>query len=287
MPGHTAGHLRVPEVDGAGDPVAGAVGDRTGKERGPLALSDASPRRHDESMNMISTNTSLAELVTSHPSLARELERLGMDYCCGGRQTLHAACSRAGLDPEQVTVDLQMAIGPELEPDWSTMGVVELVDHLESTHHRSLWAEMPRLTALLDKIVGVHGERHPELQPIRECYADVRADLEPHMLKEEHVLFPMIREMAGADVMPSFHCGSVGNPISVMLSEHGRVGELLTRLRELTRGYEPPLDGCASYKACFTALADLEADTHLHIHKENNLLFPAVDRLEQQLSALS
>ena len=164
------------------------------------------------------------------------------------------------------------------------MGLVQLVDHLESTHHEYLWAEMPRLSALADKVVAVHGERHPELAAINDCYSTIRADLEPHLTKEERVLFPMIRELATASTAASFHCGSLRNPISVMLSEHDTVGELLRQLRQLTDGYQPPADGCESYQALFAGLEQLEADTHLHIHKENNLLFPAVVQVEQRLS---
>ena len=162
------------------------------------------------------------------------------------------------------------------------MGPAELVDHLESTHHRYLWDEMPRLSALVDKIIDVHGVRHPELAGIARCWAELRADLEPHLHKEERVLFPMIRELASSPTAPVFHCGSLANPISVMLREHDIVGGLLARMRGLTDGYRTPDDGCASYRACFDGIEALEADTHLHIHKENNLLFPAVLRLEQE-----
>ena len=103
------------------------------------------------------------------------------------------------------------------------------------------------------------------------------------MLKEEQVLFPMIRELANASFAPSFPCGTLRNPISVMLREHDQVGELLAELRRLGNQYQPPDDGCASYVTCFAALAELEADTHLHIHKENNLLFPMVERMETAL----
>ena len=102
------------------------------------------------------------------------------------------------------------------------------------------------------------------------------------MVKEERMLFPMIRELATSTGTPSFQCGSLQNPISVMLSEHDAVGDLLARLHRLTDGYTAPADGCASYVACFAAMAGLEADTHLHIHKENNVLFPMVVQLEAE-----
>ena len=92
----------------------------------------------------------------------------------------------------------------------------------------------------------------------------------------------MIRELATATAPPSFPCGTLANPISVMLAEHDRAGELLATLRRMTDGYQPPADGCASYRALYAGLAELEADIHLHVHKENNLLFPAVVILEQR-----
>ena len=86
----------------------------------------------------------------------------------------------------------------------------------------------------------------------------------------------MIRELDAAAAPPSVPRGSVADPIRVMVREHDRAGELLARLRTLTNGFAPPADACASYRALYVALEELEADTHLHVHKENNVLFPAV-----------
>jgi regulator of cell morphogenesis and NO signaling len=236
-------------------------------------------------MTMLTTQTTLAEIVTARPSSARVLEAKGLDYCCGGGATLLDACAAHDLDADAVLTDLTADADDEAVPEWATMSVAKLVDHLEGTHHRYLWDEMPRLSALVDKVLSVHGERHPELAEIAACYEVLRADLEPHLNKEEQMLFPMVRELAAADSSPAFHCGSLQNPISVMLTEHDTVGELLAQLRELTSGYQTPGDGCASYAALFSGLAELETDTHLHVHKENNVLFPAVVALEQQLAS--
>jgi regulator of cell morphogenesis and NO signaling len=226
-------------------------------------------------------------MVTAHPRLARELERRGLDYCCGGRRTIAEACRAVGLDPETVAADLAAVNDPSDAEPWATMGIDELVDHIEAVHHRYLWDELPRLTALLDKVVGVHGSRHPELAAVAGMFAELRADLEPHLTKEERVLFPMIRELAHAETQPTFHCGRIANPISMMMLEHDRAGTLLTRLRAAADDYRVPADACASYRACYESLAELETDTHLHIHKENNVLFPAVVQLEEQLPAVT
>jgi len=230
-------------------------------------------------MTDLAPHTTLGDIVTSQPEAARVLERFGLDYCCGGTATLDAACADRGVDQAGV----QAALGELGEPapaDWARMSPATLVDHLEATHHTYLHVELERLHRLADKVEAVHGDRHPELADIRSTFARLRADLEPHLMKEERVLFPMIRELAAATEMPDFHCGTLRNPISVMLGEHDRAGELLAQLRSLTSDYTPPADGCASYGALFDGLKRLEADTHLHVHKENNLLFPAVMAME-------
>jgi len=234
-------------------------------------------------MTRVTTDQTLAEVVNASDGSARVLESFGLDYCCGGARRLDDACSEAGVDPTAV-VDALSNLTPGPEPDWMSMGPVELVDHLESVHHAYLHTELGRLDALADKVTDVHGDRHPELHDVHATYQDLRADLEPHLMKEEQVLFPMIRELASASTAPDFHCGSLQNPISVMLAEHDHVGELLSTLRTQTDEYRTPADGCASYRAFYDGLADLEHDTHLHVHKENNVLFPAVIALEQRRS---
>ncbi len=232
-------------------------------------------------MTTITPDRTLAEVVNADPAATRVFESFALDYCCGGRRRIDEACATAGVAVAAV-LDALEDLGPAPEVDWATMGPAELVDHLEATHHAYLHAEFGRLTDLTEKVVAAHGTRHPELAEVAAAYGALRADLEPHLMKEEQVLFPMIRELAGAVESPEFHCGSLQNPISVMLAEHDRAGDLLTTLRSLTDGYVAPADGCASYRALYAGLAELEADTHLHVHKENNLLFPAVVALEQR-----
>jgi regulator of cell morphogenesis and NO signaling len=227
-------------------------------------------------MTTISPDTTLAEVVTGNPRLAAELERRGLDYCCGGARTLDQACTAEGLDAEVVVTELAALAGDSQPAAWASLRPSELVTHIVTTHHAYLWDELPRLEALVDKITIVHGDRHPELHDVQRVFRELRADLEPHLLKEERVLFPLIAQAESGQPTPM----PLSAPIAVMLSEHDRAGELLAELRELTNGYEPPADGCASYRACYSALDELEGDTHLHVHKENNVLFPGVVALQ-------
>jgi regulator of cell morphogenesis and NO signaling len=232
-------------------------------------------------VNSFTLNQSLAEVVSALPDSTRVLESFGLDYCCGGHRSLGDACSDAGIG-SGVVLDALADIEPGPAPDWASMGPVELVDHIENTHHAYLHSELGRLDALAEKVAGVHGARHREVIEVETVYGELHADLEPHLIKEEHVLFPMIRALVTSSDAPSSHSGSVRNPISVMMLEHDRAGKLLELLSAMTNHYQAPEDGCASYRALYDGLARLESDTHLHIYKENNLLFPTVIALEEE-----
>lgn len=238
-------------------------------------------------MTTIDPQATLGAIVDEHPELARTLTQQGLDFCCGGRRRLVDACADRGLDPEAVAAALAAAVDPsDAGPAaWTGLGATRLVDHLEATHHAYLHTELPWIGELVAKVVGVHSGRHPELATVESIWNEIRADLEPHLMKEERILFPMIRELESASAAPSFHCGTLRNPISVMLREHDAVGALLGQLRAATDGYRPPADACDSYRILYRDLERLEADTHLHVHKENNVLFPQVERLEDALGS--
>lgn len=225
---------------------------------------------------------SLGDIVNRYPVLARELERRGLDYCCDGAVSLGQACRARELDPSAVGSALAALVDDTPAPSWATMEVDELVDHIVDEHHAYLWDELPRMSALSAKVLEIHGDRHPELTAVDACVHSIRAELEPHLAKEERVLFPAVKQLVNDPMAPAFGFGSIGNPISKMLSEHDDIGELLRTLRVLTAGYTPPADGCASYTAFFVGLEQIESDTYLHVHKENNVLFPRVLRLEQR-----
>ena len=232
----------------------------------------------------VDPDMSLGELVNRRPSAAAVLQDFGLDFCCGGSQPLGAACAELGVDPEAVAAALG-AVAPVPVPDWVAMGPAELVDHLEATHHAYLHRELPRLDAFAEKVAAVHGGRHPELLDVLADLRELTDDLVPHLAKEERVLFPRISDLAAGRSSTVGGPPSLAAPISVMLREHDRAGELLGILRARTDAFAVPDDGCATYRALYDGLRELEADTHLHVHKENNLLFPAVLELEARVAS--
>ena len=217
------------------------------------------------------------------------LERLGIDYCCGGDQSLELACRKAGRETGAVIAALLEAERPSApEPegiDWRNETLEALTEHIERTHHSFMKRELPRAGELMAKVRLAHGERHPELAEMAAVLDGLAGEIGAHLLKEERVLFPMIRQMEATRLVGRLHCGSVTNPIAVMEHEHESAGIALRRLRELSRGYQPPEDACASYRALLDSLAGIERDLHVHIHKENNILHPRAEQLEIGLQA--
>lgn len=217
-------------------------------------------------------DVTLGDLVAADPAAARVLERFRIDYCCHGERSFADACSTAGLDPSVVAAGIAAA-SVEGDVTWTALAPGALADHILITHHAYLHEELPLLEALAEKVASVHGQRHPELADVRRLVAALRADLEPHLAKEERVLFPAIHAIANGQ--REFAFGSIDNPIRIMRTEHDRAGELLTELRTTAADYAVPADGCASYQSLYDRLEALELDTHLHVLKENHTLFPA------------
>ncbi len=234
-------------------------------------------------MQTIDTEATVGQIVRENPSRARVFENHKIDYCCGGKIPLADACRRRDVDPQVIVQQLRQCDAARHEEntvDANAMTLTELADHIEQTHHAYLRKELPRLDVMTVKVARVHGDKEPRLRQVREAFVALKAELEPHMMKEERILFPMVRQLEASLAQSEFHCGSVANPIHQMEHEHDQAGEALAILREATDDFVPPEWACNTYRAMLDALAQLEADLHQHIHKENNVLFPKTLDLE-------
>jgi len=234
-------------------------------------------------MSTLNEQSPVGRWVAERPETARLFEELQIDYCCGGDRPLKQACREQSLDPLQIVARLEQVAAPatnEATTDWTTASLSDLCDHIEATHHQFLKTELPRLDELIVKVLAAHGPAHPELHDVQQVFGRLRDDLEPHMMKEERILFPAIRQLEQSGAVPQFPFGSVANPIRMMEHEHDVVGNALKDLRRFTGNYSPPDDACNAYRNLLDGLAGLETDLHRHIHKENNVLFPKAIALE-------
>jgi regulator of cell morphogenesis and NO signaling len=233
---------------------------------------------------------SLADIVRHDPRAARVLERFGLDYCCGGRQTLEKAAAARKVAIAPVVKALEGLGTPEsaapADADWKQLD--DLTRHLVDRHHGYVRDITPTIQAWLAKLTARHGARHPELEQVREAFETLATELAAHMAKEENILFPFIDDLAAArrqgKRLPTSPFGTVLHPVHVMEADHRAAAELLARLRTLTGGFALPDDACTTYRLCYTELEQFERDLHWHVHLENNVLFPRALELEQQLA---
>src|SRR5579872_47809 len=210
----------------------------------------------------VTAEKTVREVVLENPAAARIFEGLGIDYCCGGGQTLEAACARAHVPLERIDESLAAAASAPRDRDWLTEPLFELIAHIQETHHRYTRDEIKRLTPLFDKVCSVHGKNHPELPAMQATFAGLAQELRMHMMKEEAVLFPYIVRMeeavlANEPVLPP-PFGAVRNPVAMMMREHDDAGTALRDLRGASHGFTPPLDACLSYQTLYQALVAFE-----------------------------
>jgi len=237
-------------------------------------------------MSSITTST-VKDLAIEMPGATRVFEKLGIDYCCGGGRSLSDACFSVGLSPEEVVQQLEAARSNEntaRERQWPAESLGALVKHIIDKHHVFTRNELDRLEPLLAKVRSAHEKNHPELVEIEKLFSSLKSDLTLHMKKEEMILFPYIIALedavAAGRPVPSPMFGTVRNPVRQMRTEHDTAGDILRNIRKLSSDYSLPGDACASFKAAYEALEDLEKDLHQHIHLENNVLFPKAEEVE-------
>ena len=236
----------------------------------------------------INALTTVREVAIELPQATRLFEQLKIDYCCGGDMPLTEACATAGVEMDKVMTMLEEAEAAAIREtgvrDFQKASLTELIAHILDKHHVYTKQEMTRLEALSLKVIGAHGANHPELHALGKLLQQLCADLEPHMFKEEQVLFPYIVAMEAAALQhgpaPLAPFGTVNNPVRMMMREHETVGDILRELRQTSSNYTVPPDGCISYKTLYEALDAFEKDLHQHIHLENNILFPRAMEME-------
>lgn len=230
----------------------------------------------------------LAEIVTDNIRSAIIFEEAGLDFCCKGKRSLKDACADKNIDVQKVVNELKnlsdSGNGTQNINDWQ---LDFLVDYIMNNHHQYVRRMIPVISLHADKVASVHGKNHPETLRIADLFLAVREELEGHMMKEERILFPQIKQMVlnqkenSQFFPPPF--GTIQNPIRMMKYEHTSAGDAMFKIRELSSSFAPPEDACNTFKVLYSELKEFEEDLHKHIHLENNILFPKSIELESFL----
>lgn len=237
-------------------------------------------------MNTVTADYSemtIGKIVAKDYRKAMVFKAHGLDFCCGGNIPLKQATDENKLDIQQILSQLEAIDASEnTSEDYENWSTEKLVNHIIDKHHAYVSNTILQLTPMINKVEMVHGEWRPELVEVNSLYSELCAELTMHMRKEETILFPAILDMSKKMESEGSCFGSVKNPISMMEHEHDIAGDLMKQIHALTDGYTLPKGACATYTVVYKTLQEFEEDLFVHIHLENNILFPRAIKMEEQ-----
>ncbi|MBF0707782.1 MULTISPECIES: iron-sulfur cluster repair di-iron protein [Bacillaceae] len=230
---------------------------------------------------MFNGATKTGEIVTQFPRASQILKEYRLDFCCGGNRPIHEAIAEKNLNEEEIlsrlnTLYVEMKDMKEREVNWELERYSRLIDHILDTHHAYLDHVLTELNGFVTKVYRVHGSTHPELSQVHRLFHRLKLELEEHLIQEEEKVFPKIKAYEAEPSQESLT--KVLETIAALEEEHEEAGHLLKELRSVTRDYTLPEGACTTYTLMYLKLEELESDLFQHIHLENNILFPRLER---------
>jgi len=227
-------------------------------------------------------NIAVGDIVANDFRTSSLFKNAGIDFCCGGKQSLADACSERGINADELERDLQKIMNETASPgtNFKEWEPGFLCDYIVNTHHKFVSKKMPELVFYTDKIATVHGDHHPELVEVADLFAQINRELSQHLEKEEEVFFPAIKEVAATGSAKVKEI--IKSEIKRLSGEHDFAGGAMDEINKITGGYKLPDDACNTYRVTFQLLEQFEDDLHIHVHLENNILFPKALELAKQ-----
>lgn len=231
----------------------------------------------------------IGQIVAEDYRTAGVFKTYGIDFCCKGNRPLSEATGKQQVSVEKLASELESVMNAPAQrsDDYQSWPIDFLANYIERIHHQYVRDQTEDISEFLNKLCKVHGRQHPELITIRTLFLESARELALHLQKEEMILFPYIRVLVKAQLdkqtPEQAHFGTVQNPIRMMMQEHDNEGERFRQIARLSNNYAPPADACNTYKVTFALLQEFEDNLHLHVHLENNILFPKAIALEEEL----
>ncbi|MDF2541406.1 MAG: ric [Herbinix sp.] len=226
-------------------------------------------------MKQLNSLLSIGEIVTMIPKASDVFKHYRIDFCCGGHRTLLDAIKEQSINQQEIMDQLEKAYEETLkyqnQKDFANMPSGDLIDYIVNTHHIYVKRVLPEISELTTTIMRVHGPNHKELFDVHKLFHNLKTELDQHLLKEEVILFPMMKEYE------KHKSDEILNQIIQVTTEteneHDAAGDMIKSLRKITDDYQIPQDGCGTFVRAYELLEELEQDLFQHIHLENNILF--------------
>jgi regulator of cell morphogenesis and NO signaling len=216
----------------------------------------------------------IGEIVASDFRAASIFREAGIDFCCGGKQTVDLICLEKEIDKTELLSRLEelKSVPDTSNHNFITWDPTFLCDYIVNTHHKYVLKSLPDLVFYTQKIADVHGKNHSELLTVAELFSRINKELLQHLKNEEEVLFPAIKKVFSSE--PGNAGAIINSEILRLSGEHEFAGGAMDKINVITSGYTVPPDGCNTYNVTFKLLKEFEDDLHIHVHLENNILFP-------------
>lgn len=230
----------------------------------------------------------IGEIVSEDFRTAGVFKKYGLDFCCGGKKKLSDVCERKGLDVNMLLAEIKDLSQQDSDHhNYNEWSPAFLVDYIINNHHHYVRAKLPEIKAYAEKVAKVHGKMYPVLHDMLDKFMVLKDEMLSHLDAEEKILFPFIKKMTdaksngSASSVEELQTGSAAQAIGLMEQEHDEAGKLIGQLEEMSNGFNPPEDACATFRVYFQNLEAFRDDLHKHVHLENNILFPKALELEQ------
>jgi regulator of cell morphogenesis and NO signaling len=215
----------------------------------------------------------LGDLALSIPGAPHLFRKYNLDYCCGsGKKTLSEVATQFNLNVDEIESQLKILSQKEQERDWKKAPLSEMIDYIISRYHEKHREQLPELIFQAEKVERKHADNPNVPKGLTEYLITLSEELNNHMMKEEQILFPMIKNGMGKNAQA---------PISVMEQEHQDAGQILEEIKRVTHNVSAPKEACNTWKALYNGVNVIIEDLMNHINLENTLLFPRALRGEE------
>lgn len=214
-------------------------------------------------MMTMNLDTQVRDIAANMPGAAELFRQSGISFCCGGKMPLAEAAKAQGLEPEALLAQL-FALQEDANREAPTE-TLALIDYVLDRYHETHRRELESLIPLAQRVETVHGDNDEAPLGVTAALIALHDELDSHMMKEEQVLFPMMR--AG-------NVAALAGPLAVMRDDHHAATDLLRGIEHASNGLILPEGACGSWTALYTGLRKLGDDLVAHIHLEETVLFP-------------
>jgi len=241
---------------------------------------------------LINKTKVISDVVRQNYHTARIFENYGLDFAFNGHRTIEEACKEKCINPYEVAAEISQFIekynsSPKMFDIWE---LDNLIDYIINNHHSFTRNSLPSLMHRIDKELNSNGEEKPVLGKVKQNIEKLTKLMEINYIREEKTLFPLIKTLVEVKKnkakLPPKTMGkfdTVRTPIEVVLKEHRSFSQVLNSLKRVTGNYTLKEGSDTAYEEIYNDLNEFEKDIHMHVHLENNILFPKAACLEKEL----